>query len=784
MNSYRTKPDGADLWVVGAAAGAGLAYEILLLRVFAFSQWHHFASLAVSLAMLAFGTAGTTLVLLRRRIIRAGDSFFYGVLVVGSVGMVAASLLPQFLHLRPLFALWDARELAKLLFLDFMSFIPFYALALAIGQVFVRWPEQTARLYAANMGGSGLGALSACLLLSATSLENALLTIPCLLAGVGAVGAFRAHRMLMGGMSASVAALFTWILLAGPPPLPVSDFKALAILKDLPGAEIVREQGGVRSQLSIIRSDGFRSALGLSLNWNKSVPLQDALVLDADRILPMPRNTNAVSLDYLTATLGQIPFILREGGRVAVLGTGGWLGHLRTPGRPVDWVESDGRIVSAFRETVLPSLVTPHVDYPRRFLLRTRNRYSVMFYEYGALRGDAVGEDYALTTEAIHDALMCLESGGILALPMRFEYPPRHIPRLVVLAERALREAECDQPWECCILLRSMREGLLILTKIPFTSEDCLRVREFSDKMGFDIAAMPGLKREEANRFHVLSSPILFDTTRAVFADEGILPPEVAWQYLAPAKDFKPYFWRSMKWRNLPGLWREFGRRALIWLDWSLVMLAIKLIVVTAVAATLILLPLGRLPRGRRKLTRRRICLYYICLGLGFLMLEMAVFQRGTLVLGHPVHAASLVFSVFLIGAGFGSRFMPEDAGPRAVRRIFGPILILSVLTMYLLAMAGRGMLVLSGFWRFFALGAVCLPLAFFLGRPFPWGLRRLDADQPLIPWAWGINGFASVMAAPLSSLLSVQFGQSVTWIAGILCYVVAALIAYGWCDQ
>ena len=39
-------------------------------------------------------------------------------------------------------------------------------------------------------------------------------------------------------------------------------------------------------------------------------------------------------------------------------------------------------------------------------------------------------------------------------------------------------------------------------------------------------------------------------------------------------------------------------------------------------------------------------------------------------------------------------------------------------------------------------------PLAFFMGMPFPIGLNRIANSVPdFIPWAWGINGFASVMS-------------------------------------
>ena len=48
-------------------------------------------------------------------------------------------------------------------------------------------------------------------------------------------------------------------------------------------------------------------------------------------------------------------------------------------------------------------------------------------------------------------------------------------------------------------------------------------------------------------------------------------------------------------------------------------------------------------------------------------------------------------------------------------------------------------------------------PLAFFMGMPFPLGLRRVAEQAPdFVPWAWGINGFASVVSAVLATLLAI----------------------------
>jgi hypothetical protein len=73
-------------------------------------------------------------------------------------------------------------------------------------------------------------------------------------------------------------------------------------------------------------------------------------------------------------------------------------------------------------------------------------------------------------------------------------------------------------------------------------------------------------------------------------------------------------------------------------------------------------------------------------------------------------------------------------------------------------------------------------PLAFFMGMPFPIGLSRVAAGAAdFIPWAWGINGFASVVSASLATLLAVEFGFTAVILLALLLYAIAALVFRAW---
>ena len=70
-------------------------------------------------------------------------------------------------------------------------------------------------------------------------------------------------------------------------------------------------------------------------------------------------------------------------------------------------------------------------------------------------------------------------------------------------------------------------------------------------------------------------------------------------------------------------------------------------------------------------------------------------------------------------------------------------------------------------------------PLAFCMGMPFPLGLKQLADNAPdFIPWAWGINGFASVMSAALATLLAIEFGFTAVVMLALGLYAIAARIS------
>jgi hypothetical protein len=66
-------------------------------------------------------------------------------------------------------------------------------------------------------------------------------------------------------------------------------------------------------------------------------------------------------------------------------------------------------------------------------------------------------------------------------------------------------------------------------------------------------------------------------------------------------------------------------------------------------------------------------------------------------------------------------------------------------------------------------------PLGLVLGTAMPTGLTRLAGLHPgAVPWAWAVNGAASVLASVAAVAIAITWGFSAVMLAATACYLVA----------
>lgn len=70
-------------------------------------------------------------------------------------------------------------------------------------------------------------------------------------------------------------------------------------------------------------------------------------------------------------------------------------------------------------------------------------------------------------------------------------------------------------------------------------------------------------------------------------------------------------------------------------------------------------------------------------------------------------------------------------------------------------------------------------PIGFFLGMPFPWGLKQVgQISQQAIPRMWGINGGATVLGSVFAIFIAMTTNFTTVFLIAAAGYVFAAFIA------
>jgi len=786
-------PVGA-LAVALVAAGT-LSFEVLLVRVFAIEQFYHFAYMAIGVAMLGFGTSGTLLALVGPVPQQESERWFRYSAVLTAVLLIAAPAAVDRIALDPTQLAWNAAQWPRLAAVYVLLALPFVTGALTVLLGLGLAPERPGAVYGAGFIGSAAGALVATGALWIFDPVRAL-AVPAVLAAAGAVAASlrvgrRTPALILGATVALVCAA-----LANPPwSLEITPYKGLPQVEAYPGSRRVAERTGPLGWVVGVEAPAFRNAPGLSLGYQGRFPDQLALFVDgalASAAWRFADDSDATAiLDWLPTAL---PYALGPHERVLLLGAGAgtevWNATAHGAAH-VTAVELLPDLVDVGMEFAPPdtsnATVSWHVGDARSFAARAGTTYDLVVIGPSGGPGSsaagvhALNEDFLHTLEAYVGYLELLNEGGVLAVTRWLAIPPRGSVRLILTAGEALRRIAPDHVADGLIVARSWGTVTVLAKPAGFDTADVRALESWSRERQLDLDWPPGAAGG-ASEFHTLGEPVLFRAARA--ASTGLdAATRFAAEYpfeVAPALDAHPYPHHFLRARSLRGF---FGGRQGDWLpfaEWGYVTLLATLIQSVALAALLLLLP--TVVRTRSAASVRQllpVLTYFAAIGFAYLAAEIAAIQQLSLLLGHPVYAVVAVLTVLLACSGFGSLWSDRvraGLGWRAAALLAALLLAASATTLRLTHSFQPAPLALRLMLALTILG----PLAVLMGMPFALGLRRLAGKQPArIAWAWAVNGFASVVAAPLAALIAIEAGSPALLLTAAAAYGGAAVVLH-----
>ena len=810
------------LALVLLSAGA-LLFEIGLTRLFSVAQFYHFAFMLVSLALLGFGVGGTLLASfpgLARRLARrdrlAQLAAGFALTVPGSYWVLNYFPFDSFR------IAWDATQIGRLV-VNFLALaVPFSLVGVVVGALLAVHPERSHRLYGANLVGSALGSGLALIVpvwfggegvVLGSAWLGALASVILIQAGRGKQKDEGVRRRAESAFSFHLyACLLLLILSAGliwPPDLltlRLSEYKPLPRMRQLPDAQQTVTRWSSATRVDVVESTGVRILPGISFAYQKPPPAQAAIFVDGDS--PSPINRLDLE-DPATLTLvGHLPaalaYELRPSAQVLIIEPGGGLDVA------VALAQGAERVTVTYREALIAAMlqneygdfsgglyadqrVTVITEDSRAFLQRNAARYDVIQLALtdpnrpitsGAY---SLAENYILTVEAMIAYLDHLAPGGVFVISRWLQSPPSESLRVYGMVLAALERNRSKAPVERQVVaLRGFQSATFMVQPDGFSDEEFARAREFARSRRFDLTAGPGLTERDSNQYSVLTEPAYFRSLAALRTAPDREAFYAGYEFdVRPPTDNHPYFFHFFKWRQTPAVlatlgqtWQPFGGSG-----YFVLVLLLGMAVVLGVG--LVILPVV-LPRAEARpdagvMGRRGVsvqwgastALYFAALGLGFLLVEIVLVQRYILFLGRPVYALALVIGGLLAFSGLGSLTARRWSLPWSLALLCGLIALYPVglqtlfAAFFHLSLAGRMVVALLSL----------APLGLLLGVPFPAGLARLEPGAAhLIPWAWAINGSASVVSAVLAPLLALSFGFRAVLLAGALAYSGALL--------
>jgi hypothetical protein len=109
------------------------------MRLFSIINWHHFAYMMISVALLGYGAAGTFVALSRRVLVARYAQVFVWAATAFGITSMSGFLLAQAVGFNPLEMLWNPVEPLRLAAVYGLLFVPFFCAAVPICLTFTRF---------------------------------------------------------------------------------------------------------------------------------------------------------------------------------------------------------------------------------------------------------------------------------------------------------------------------------------------------------------------------------------------------------------------------------------------------------------------------------------------------------------------------------------------------------------------------------------------------------------------------------------------------------------------
>ncbi|MFQ5835849.1 MAG: hypothetical protein ACE5HR_08010 [bacterium] len=731
-----------------------LMFEITLIRVFSVTLAYHYVFVIVSLAVLGLGLGGGLIHRIKKKI--AGERDIFKVLFFLSLLFPLSLIFSLILWLK-------ASTTPTLALYSFTGIVPFFFAGMFLSLVFTGFTRQSSKIYFADLAGAATGSLMVILALQLWGGINTVL----LAGGIASLsGLFLAlaskRKILMGSTLIFSSFLFLFFYLN-------LNFKHI----DVNFSVHISPEKTLFANLN----DPDREERIIYTDWNAFArtdvtegkdPYVKWIYIDGGAGSKMLKfDGDLHKLAPLIKETGFFPFYQGRKDKILIIGPGGGkdvLLALLGGAKEITAVEINPGSVkavkkfSSFNGNIYDfSNVKIFLGDGRSFVKRSQERYNIIYLslvytQTASMVGYSLAENYIFTKEAFVDYLGHLDKDGRVVMLL---HDSQDLLKVFATAISVLEDkgVSAERSLEHMIIINGsmakedpgrVHMPLFILKKSPFTMEEATAVLRTALVLKKRPLFIPYVYEEG------LYSLIGTKMSLKEFISGSVIN-------VKPAVDDSPFFYNFNK--GVPPL---LG----------------TLLLISLFLAGTFLIP--SYTRGRLKNSQTvpgifHFLLYFTCLGLGFMLIEIALIQKFILFLGYPTLAFSVTLFSILLGGGLGS-LTSNFIEKRLTRKIsLAALGISAVIIAYLFGLPFLLDKFLSSsiLARSLITMAIIFPLGFLMGVPFPTGLRILNDFFPQdIAWMWAVNAVMSVVGSILAVIMAILFGFTWALLAGAVAYI------------
>ncbi len=723
---------------IAIISGALLALELAWTRIFSAEFYYTFAFLILSSAILGIGLGGLCLRVFSK--LNKEKYFWIFTLLTSAFVLISPILIFQIeLNFSKLYI--SALESLKFALSAIILCSPFFFGGFAVSYLLRNNSKFISRLYMSDLIGAAVGTLLIMILMNwlGTPVATVLIPIPILILSIVAA-------------PKTIKALSTIVLIASIF-LSFNSSSLLQLEREDRG-EILFTHWDAMSKIRVVEYNSYTRGIRIDNAAQSSVYKFDGnfrttkFRFDVD-VSNLIRQFDSCSFLSLGAGGGiDVLHALQSGAEeVYAVEVNAYINYLLTEGKLADYT---GNVYSDPRVKVI-------TEDGRAFVRRSENKFDIIYAlssnSFAALASGAfaLAENYLFTVEAFVDYWKALTPNGYMIFEHHF-----YVPRMLTEAIEAMEELGVENP-ESHIAVYSMpklKRKVLLVGKEPLnpnTIQYALgKTNRFRKNFYYPVYPAPD------SIYGNLINQIVLQGWENIESEVKI--------DISPCYDDKPFIAQMGKWKNLS----FSGKEKILPFEYFGFPLAKLNVLTILLIVAILIIPLNLIPYFKKDAKIKTApWLYFFFIGMGFMLVEVVLIQKYTLLIGPSVYGVVTILLTVLLTSGIGSRFSEKFA----YKTTFGAIILLILFD----AFVSKELIYFFGeyklFARIIATAVLIAPMGFFMGMPFPKAGGRVGG---LIDWGFAVNGAASVFGSALALLIAFDLGLTAALLFGAFFYLIA----------